>query len=534
MTPESQTTQSTTSESGITLVRELGLLALVATAVCNVIGGGINVMSVGVQKEVSGIGPYVPLAFVVGVFPALFTALCYAVLASAMPRAGGGYIYVSRALNPFLGFMATFSKWFGLASVIGVIAYVDVALLQSGIGYLTAFMDLEPVYAFLSSDAAKLAVPLGMIWIFWLVNVLGVRTYGLTVIVLMFLMLLGGLCIIVVGLTNGPQSFATALTAHPESPLAATVAGTSLAGKTLAEVQAGVGQPAGGFRELLQAASFLFFAYIGFASISQAGGETRNAHRSLPKAFLIATSVICGYYLLFSAAVYHAVPWRYISALTHEAAADTSVPLLVGVLMPPALASFVGLMAALALANDIPPMLMATSRLFFAWARDGVFPRGLAALNQRFRTPHRALTMCASVATLWVVLCYFEEGYFTGVVTVNIALIFTYMLIAVSVLSLPRCNPDICREVRFIRARGAQIAVACAAIACLLPLFVRQFWPIGGPSKFWLGVMAVGAVIFGVMWLRARARGHDLREVFAHLPTASEQVELPPGPLIED
>jgi APA family basic amino acid/polyamine antiporter len=533
MSTEAEVTRPTT-EKGITLARDLGLLALVATALCNVIGGGINVMSVGVQKDVPGIGPYVPLAFVIGVFPALFTALCYAILSSAMPRAGGGYVYVSRALNPFLGFMATFSKWFGLASVIGVIAYVDVALLQSGIGYLAPYVELGPVYAFLTSDVAKLIVPLAMIWLFWLVNVLGVRTYGTTVVVLMFLMLLGGLCVIFVGLTNTPQSFAEALAAQPEGPLASVVGKTSLAGKSLAEIESVATLPIGGIGELLSAAAFLFFAYIGFASISQAGGETRDPHRALPLGFVIATSVICAYYLLFSTSIYHAIPWRYIAALTQEAAADTSVPLLIGVLMPPALASFVGLMAALALANDIPPMLMATSRLFFAWARDGVFPRGLATISRRFRTPHYALTVCALVSTLWVILCNIEEGYFTGVVTVNIALIFTYMLIAVSVISLPRCNPTICRQVRFMRSRVAQIVVACLAIAFLLPLFYIQFWPIGSASQFWLAVMAVGALIFTIMWLRARARGADLREVFAHLPTASEQVETAPGPTVED
>ncbi len=533
MSSEAQSTQPTT-DKGITLVRELGLLALVATAVCNVIGGGINVMSVGVQNEVPGIGPYVPLAFVVGVFPALFTALCYAVLASAMPRAGGGYIYVSRALNPFLGFMATFSKWFGLASVIGVIAYVDVALLQSGIGYLDPYVELGPVYAFLSSHAAKLIVPLAMIWLFWLINVLGVRTYGTTVVVLMFLMLLGGLCVIVVGFANNPQSFAGALAAQPDSPLASVVGKTSLAGQSLADIEGSAPLQVGGMGELLSAAAFLFFAYIGFASISQAGGETRDPHRSLPLGFVIATTVICVYYLLFSWAVYHAIPWKYIAALTNEAAADMSVPLLIGVLMPPALASFVGLMAALALANDIPPMLMATSRLFFAWARDGVFPRGLAGINHRFRTPHYALTICALVSSLWVVLCNIEEGYFTGVVTVNIALIFTYVLIAVSVISLPRCNPTICREVRFMRSRTAQTIVACLAIAFLLPLFKIQFWPIKSASIFWLGVMGVGALIFAIMWFRAKARGDDLREIFAHLPTASEQVELAPEPKVED
>ncbi len=534
MRSQAHSTQPAT-EKGITLVRDLGLLALVATGVCNVIGGGINMLSVSIQEKIPGVGPYVPLAFLIGVFPAFFTALCYAVLASAMPRAGGGYIYVSRALNPFLGFMATFSKWFGLSAVIGVIAYMDVALLQSGVGYLSPYMDVGPIFAFLSSTAAKLIVPLGMIWLFWGLNVLGVRTYGWTVIILMTLMLLGGLSVIVVGFANGHEDFAAAMALNPGTAMTETMQRVGLSGKSVAEIGAAARVEPFGLMKLLKAAAFLFFAYIGFASISQAGGETRNARRSLPWGFIIATSVICSYYLLFSSAVYHAIPWRFTAGFAAAAPDDVSVPLLIGVLMPPGLASFVALMAGLALANDIPPMLMATSRLFFAWARDGVFPRGLAAVSTRFRTPHWALTACALVATTFVILCYRWENYFLGVDTVVMALTFTYILIAVSVLSLPRCNPTICRQVAFIRSRPAQIAVSSLAIAFLVPLLVVEVFVLGTESaKFWLAALAAGAGIFAIMWFRAKVRGEDLREVFAHLPTASEQLELAPEPKVED
>jgi len=156
----------------VTLARELGLLALVATAVCTVIGGGINVLTVGIQGKVPGIGPYVPLAFVLGVVPAVLAALCYAILASAMPRAGGGYIYASRGFHPFLGFMATFSKWIGLSAATGVLAYMDVVLLASGIGYLDPYLSVSPAIAFLISGAGKLIVGLTMIWVFWLINLL--------------------------------------------------------------------------------------------------------------------------------------------------------------------------------------------------------------------------------------------------------------------------------------------------------------------------------------------------------------------------
>jgi len=113
-------TQPTSAPTGSPrLRRELTLLALVATAVCTVIGGGINVLTVEIQEKVPGIGSLVPLAFMLGAIPALFAALSYGVLSSAMPRAGGGYIYISRALHPFVGFIATFSKWFGLAAAAG-------------------------------------------------------------------------------------------------------------------------------------------------------------------------------------------------------------------------------------------------------------------------------------------------------------------------------------------------------------------------------------------------------------------------------
>ena len=70
------------------LVRELGLLGLAATGICSMLGAGINVVPFMLQRNVPDIGPSVLPAFLVGAIPALLAALAYAVLASAMPRAG--------------------------------------------------------------------------------------------------------------------------------------------------------------------------------------------------------------------------------------------------------------------------------------------------------------------------------------------------------------------------------------------------------------------------------------------------------------
>ena len=72
------------------------------------LGASINVVPFMIQRSVPGIGQYVLPAFLFAALPALLAAIAYSPLASAMPRAGGRYIYASRGLNPYLGFIASF------------------------------------------------------------------------------------------------------------------------------------------------------------------------------------------------------------------------------------------------------------------------------------------------------------------------------------------------------------------------------------------------------------------------------------------
>ena len=83
-----------------------------------------------IQRNVPGIGPFVLPAFAIATLPAMLAGLAYAVLASAMPRAGGSYVYASRGLSPYLGFVASFSQWFALCVAIGVVSYVLVPFLR--------------------------------------------------------------------------------------------------------------------------------------------------------------------------------------------------------------------------------------------------------------------------------------------------------------------------------------------------------------------------------------------------------------------
>ncbi len=485
------------------LVRKLGLLALVATGVCTVIGGGINVLTVMIQKEVSGISSFVPLAFLLGSIPAVLAALCFGSLSSAMPRAGGSYIYVSRGLSPFWGFMATFSEWFGLTAAIGVIAYADMFLLADAFHCA----GLAKIEAFLRGDLGMILIPLLMTWIFWAINVVGIGVYGRVMIVLMFSMFSGGIVLIITGLFNSPEAFCEALMLRE---------GISFKREILNPTTLSLS-------DLVHAAAILFFAYIGLDTISQAGDETKNASHNLPLAFILAASIVVIYYTLYSFAVYHAIPWQYIFCKASNS--KISAPGLMALFWPKGLAIFVILMAAVALANDIPPMQMATSRLFYAWCKDGIFPKGFSQVSQRFRTPHRALTLGSGVASAIILECHFE-GFFLGVDLTTMALIFTYILVAATLLTLPAKNIRVYREISFLRGRGRQLVTSFGTISSLLLLFSiliikDPLWQgnfRGSSFLLLILVLFAGAAIFIFNWHKAKRKGVNLRRVFESLP----------------
>ncbi|MFM7090091.1 MAG: amino acid permease, partial [Bacteroidota bacterium] len=156
------------------LVRHLNLLTLTATGICSMVGASIYVVPVMIQKNVPGIGPDVLPAFLIAAVPALFAALSYAVLASAMPSAGGSYIYASRSLNPYIGFVATFSQWFGLSFVIGVVAFVTIPFFRDFFNAL-GFVEIG---TFLAIPLVRLCAAMAILLFFTYTNIRGGTFYA--------------------------------------------------------------------------------------------------------------------------------------------------------------------------------------------------------------------------------------------------------------------------------------------------------------------------------------------------------------------
>ena len=489
-------------QAGPRLAREMGLAGLTATGVCSMVGAGINVIPFMIQRNVPGIGPFVLPAFGFAAVPAVLAAIAYAVLASAMPRAGGSYVYVSRGAGPYAGFVASFSQWFALSIATGVVSYLFVPFVRD----VALALGWTAVAASLDVGWLRLTVSLALLWAAAAVNLRGVAIYERLMVPLMFLTFILAGVVIVAGFSYTHADFAAAV--------------LDRGGRVPVRADA----PPGVWT-FLSASAVLFASFIGFDSIAQAGGEAKNPSRNLPLAIGLAVGSVGALYILFTAAVYHAVPWQYIA--DESMRRDLTAPGLLGVLLPAFWTVVIVSTAAIALAKDLPAMLLAVSRLLFAWAGDGIFPRALASVHPVRRTPQLAILVSASMATLGILGSHWAGDFFLGVDILVSSMLVNFLLMAVSVLTIPRRNPALARAITVLpNARVRAAAGVLGVIVLALFLGVHTLKDLTAPAAawyfrstpLWAVVMAMGSIIYWVQVRGLRRAGVDLVARFATLP----------------
>ena len=495
--------EANTRSGAVTLAREMSLLGLVATGICSMVGAAINVIPVMIQRSIPGIGPNVLPAFALAMVPAILAALAYAAMASGMPRAGGSYVYASRSIHPYFGLLASFSQWFGLSVAMGVVGYVLVPFTRD----IAVALNLQGAAAALETGFIRVTLALVFVWAASLINLFGIKTFERAMITLMILGFVGGAIVIPTGFMFDHADFLAAVQ-QTEGVTVTPVAATPL-----------------DLYLLLAATALLFSSFIGFDSIAQAGSEAKNPNVTLPLAIGIAVVGVGAFYLLFTAAVYHAVPWYFIAE--RAGATDLTAPGLLAYLLSPAWSVLILGAATFALFNSLPGMMLAVSRLMFAWAEDGIFFRSVAAIHPRWRTPHVAILLSSFIATLGILGCHFAGDFFLGVDVLVIGMLVNFTLVCLSVVFFAKRNPKLAEGLRFMKNRSAQILLGGSGALILGVLLVAQTikdlsadvdaWYY---RSTWVYLIAVAAVslLFLIRWKELRRKGVDLEELYSTLP----------------
>ena len=234
------------------LIRQMGLITVIATGVSSMVGASINVVPFMIYRSVPNIGPYVLWAFIFAIIPALFAGFAYAILSSAMPRAGGSYLYASRGLNPYLGFIASFSQWFGLSIVIGVISYISIPFLRD----IAFSYELFHLSDLLDNSFVRVFLALSFIWFFVYLNIRGIKAYANLLIPMLIVIFLLGSIVIFSGLFYDVSDFIYSLE------------------KKTGVVHSRAIDPQFEWYSFFSAAAILFSSFIGFDAIAQTGSES--------------------------------------------------------------------------------------------------------------------------------------------------------------------------------------------------------------------------------------------------------------------
>ncbi len=491
-----------TPNSSKGLSRQLGLVGLAATGICSMLGASVYVVPFMIQRNVPGIGPNVLPAFLFAALPALLAAMAYAILSSAMPRAGGSYIFASRGLSPYLGFVASFSQWFGLSIAIGVISYIIIPFIRD----VVDAMGWEAWAQWLETGYVRVSLAIILLWTFVLINIIGLKFYERTLIPLMFVMFALGAIVIFAGFSFNQADFAAALLEQE--------------GRTVPN-QSSPFQ----FGTFLTAAALLFSSFIGFDSIAQAGGEAKNPQKALPTAIAIAVLTVGTYYFVFTAAVYHTVPWSFVAEEAMQR--DITAPGLLSYVLSPGWAIAIILGAAIALINDLPAMLLSVSRLMFAWAEDGIFPKQVARIHPKKHTPYLAILISGGMATVGILGSHLAGDFFLGIDIMVTSMLVNFLLMCITVISLPTYNPKVVKDISVFKSRNIQLIFAGLG-AALLSLFLvvhtsKDLNAEVGAWYFhstyvWLIVMGIASLIFFWKVRQLRKNGMEVKEYFKELP----------------
>ena len=350
------------------LSRDLKLHHVVMMGLGMMIGAGVFV---GIGFATRGAGPGgLMMTFVLNGLIALFTAMSFAELSSAIPRAGGAYNFARIGFGRGASFIAGWTEWFA-SSLAG--AFYAVVFAEYSLAFLNEALNLGWNLAEHHWPVNLLAVVAAASFVY--VNYRGSSETGKLGAIFTGLQMLFVVSIGVIGVVT--------LFRHPQR---------------LENFQPFLTE--GGWWKLLGTMGVIYVAFEGFEVIAQAGDETIDPKRNLPKAMLYSVLIVTVTYLLVALASVVAIHGTDQSVAAYaesiESGGGSFFKRSVQHLIP-----YGGFLVTLAVIFSSTSALNATiysaTQTSFALGRDSILPPAFARLSARRKTPYVALAFTAVI-----------------------------------------------------------------------------------------------------------------------------------------
>ncbi|SEW12413.1 amino acid permease [Natrinema salifodinae] len=383
------------------LAKDLGLLSAITIGIGTMIGAGIFVLP---GTAVARTGPLAAATFVIGGVTALFTALSASELGTAMPKSGGAYFYVNRALGPLFGSISGWANWMGLAFASSFYMY--------GFGEYVNQLVGAPALA-LGPITVSAAQTIGLVGatLFIAVNYVGAKeTGGLQIAIVLTLLAILAV-FTVVGLLNGDL--------ESLRPLA----------------------PPGTTDQVLPVTAIVFVSYLGFVQITSVAEEIKDPGRNLPLAVIGSVLIVTTVYALFLLVLLAAVPTDLVA--DNETAVVEAAQLLFGRYdiggiglgtFGWAMLLFGGLLATASSANA---SILSSSRINFAMGREKIISPSVNDIHQRFGTPYKSILITGVLIIVFLLIGDLELLSTAG----SVLHLIVYGLLNVALIVMREADP---------------------------------------------------------------------------------------------
>ena len=464
------------------LRRVLGPVQLTSLGVGCIIGAGIFVITGKVAHETTG--PALIISFVVAGIACVFAALCYAEFASMAPVAGSAYTYAYATLGELFAWIIGWDLVLEYTVASAAVAQGWSSYFQSFIGlfglkvpHSLAVAPVQVQHGHIVASGAYVNIPAVLIGMaLTMVLVKGIRESATSNAAMVILKVAVVVFVIVVGALHvDPRNW---LQHGGFAPYGWS--GLSLFGKPVLGKIGPNGLPAG----MLAGAAMVFFAYIGFDSVSTHAEEARNPQRDVPIGIVGSLAICTVLYISVAAVLTGMVPYNQLDPHAAVAVAFSQI----GLDWAQYLISF-GAVAGIT--SVLLVLMLSQPRVLLAMARDGLLPKSFfGAVHPRFRTPWKSTILTGTVVTLLAALLPLD----ILAELVNIGTLLAFVIVCLAVLVMRRTNPDAERP---FRCPAVPLIPGLGVAFCLLLMFSL-------PSQNWLRLFAWLAIGLVIYWFYGR------------------------------
>jgi APA family basic amino acid/polyamine antiporter len=396
--------------------------------------------------------------WILGGLLAVCGALCVAELAAALPRAGGEYVYLHEAYGPMPAFLSGWTSFFvGFSAPLAVAGYIAALYILTPFG-LAGEESGHLIKATAAIIIVAMTLPnlIGHRQSIWIQNLTTMFKLGLFVVLVAMAFLFGG------------------------GRLAHIIEGQSI-GKV------GLGTIAMQF-------FYVMFAYSGWNAASYLAGEVKNPSRTLPRSLLLGAGLVILLYLALNLVFAYAVPLADVGFENAERVPQLAVENLFG----PRVSGVFSVVLGLTFLATVSAFIITGPRVYYAMAKDGLFPSAAGYISSKGRIPVYAMLAQSACAIIILFVTDFQDLY--KYAAVGLSLFAMLFIGAVYVLRWRR--PDMERP---FRVPGYPVVPAIfMAVTIFMAVFAFMQWP--KPSIYSLGSILAGIPVYYV-WSLVRRRG---------------------------